>query len=88
MDNGMLMLCVYDDDLSTRAAYRGNCKGNAKRPYYRSRKSIRRSRKSIRRDKIEGEIAELFPDMTPRPELFALTKTMFSDAWAQRTQQA
>lgn len=81
MDNGMLMLCVYDDDLSTRAAYRGNCKGNAKRPYYRSRKSIRR-------DKIEGEIAELFPDMTPRPELFALTKTMFSDAWAQRTQQA
>jgi hypothetical protein len=47
-----------------------------------------RNRKSIRRDQIEGAFVALLDELTPKPQLAALTKAMFKSAWKQRTAQA
>lgn len=47
-----------------------------------------RYRKSIRREQIEGEFVELLQRLTPKPNLLAVVKAMFKNAWEQRGAQA
>jgi hypothetical protein len=46
-----------------------------------------RYRKSVRREDIEGAFSEMLKRMVPAPKLVELAKTMFGQAWDQRTAQ-
>ncbi|MBJ7579308.1 recombinase zinc beta ribbon domain-containing protein [Devosia sp. MC532] len=64
-------------------------KTGQRHPYYLCfAKECERYRKSIRREKVETEFVGLLEGMTPRPELLALSKALFCDAWNQRSAQA
>lgn len=56
--------------------------------YFCDTRGCERKRKSIPRSKIEGGLAEILRNLQPTRELFALAKTMFTDAWEMRFAEA
>ncbi len=64
-------------------------KTGARHGYYFcfQKKACVRSRKSIRRADIEGAFEVLLQQLTPTPRLVELARSMFSEAWRQKTAQ-
>jgi hypothetical protein len=81
------VLC--DDCSHPLTACWSKSKTGKKHPYYLCHtKGCASYRKSIRRDVLEGEFSDMVRTLQPTPKLYTLARTMFQNAWTQRSEQA